>query len=51
MKTVLDYGDLEQVAKRVYDLLYEHAEEVRLEPGWNRARIITEAVTSVAFPE
>lgn len=51
MKTVLDYGDLEKVAKKVFDLLYEHAEELRLEPGWHRQRIMTEAVNSVAFPE
>jgi hypothetical protein len=51
VKTEYDYGDLEAVAKKVMDLVYEHAEELTWESGWNRARVLTESVQSVAFPD
>lgn len=51
MKTPLDYGDLEKVAKKVLELVYAHTEQFQWEPSWNQARVMTEAVNSVAFPE
>ena len=52
MKEAFDYGDLEQVAERVMSLIYAHVENETLtwSPEWNRARVVTEAVQSVAFP-
>ena len=50
MKTEFDYGDLEKVAAKVMELVYEHT-DVTFEPSWNRSRILTEAVQSVAFPD
>jgi len=50
VRTEFDYGDLEKVAKRMYDLFVEHsaAETLVWEDGYNRARVLREAVESVA---
>jgi hypothetical protein len=47
---VFDYGDLENVAKKVYALFVEHseAEVLTLNDGYNRSRVLREAVESVA---
>lgn len=49
-RTVFDYGDLENVAKKVYALFVEHseAEVLTLNDGYNRSRVLREAVESVA---
>jgi len=50
MRTIFDYGDLEAVAKKVLDSIFENLEgEWEFGPGWNRARIALEAVQGVAF--
>lgn len=51
MKTPLDYGDLEKVAKKVLELVYVHTDEFKWESQWNQSRVMTEAVNSVAFPD
>lgn len=50
VKMTFDYGDLEATAKKVYALFVEHsdAETLRFNDGYNRARVIREAVESVA---
>ena len=51
MKTPLDYGDLEKVAKKVLELVYANTDAFEWTSGWNQSRVMTEAVNSVAFPD
>ena len=50
VKDCFDLGDLESVAKAMYDLMVSEAVESDLRtPPWNRSRLVTEAVNCVAF--
>lgn len=52
MRTTFDLGDLEKVAKAMYDLMVSEAVEADMRtPPWNRSRLVTEAVNRVAFKE
>lgn len=50
VQTTFEYHDLERTAKKVYDLFVEHsaAETLTFSDGYNRARVLREAVESVA---
>jgi hypothetical protein len=50
VKTTFDYGALENVAKATFNLMVAHLETDRLEyeAGWNKSRVLREAVESVA---
>lgn len=50
VRTTFDYGDVETCAKKTFDLVMAHldCEQVRWNDGYNRARILREAVETVA---
>lgn len=50
VRTEFGYHDLELVAQKVYALFYEHlqAETIEFDGGYNRSRVLREAVESVA---
>ena len=50
-RDTFDYGDLERVAKETFTLVWNHYDVERLEweAGWNKSRVLLEAVTSVAY--
>jgi hypothetical protein len=50
VKVTFDYGELERVAKATFNLMVAHldVDDLRYEAGWNKSRVLREAVESVA---
>lgn len=52
MRESFDAGDLEKVARSLYDKMLAEAEEAGYpRPPWNRSRLVMEAVNAVQFAE